>query len=82
MQGFPDNQSPTLSSPVNMFTEQLEFPDHTFYDPYSVSGTGIFQPAGDIIDARDERMRQVSYSGGLLWTSEFLHEAEGQLCMC
>lgn len=58
-----------MSDPVVLLTEELQYPTVEFYD-YDDQTAVITQPAGRSLDARDERLRQVSYADGLLWTSE------------
>ena len=59
---------PVVSDPVVLLTEELQYPTVEFYD-YDDQTTSIPQPSGRPLDARDERLRQVSYADGLLWTS-------------
>ena len=68
MQGFPGDLLPVVSDPVVLLTEELQYPTVEFYD-YDDQTTSIPQPSGRPLDARDERLRQVSYADGLLWTS-------------
>ena len=58
---------PVLSDPVTMFTEALQYPSVEFFD-YEDSTSEIPQPSGQPLDARDERLRQVAFSNGFLWT--------------
>ena len=59
---------PNISDPVVLLTESLQYPTVQFYD-YDEEASVIPQPSGRLLDARDERLRQVSLSDGLLWTS-------------
>ena len=59
---------PEISGPVVLLTEALQYPTVEFYD-YDEEVSIISQPSGRHIDARDERLHQVSLSEGLLWTS-------------
>ena len=79
MQGFPGDLLPVVSDPVVLLTEELQYPTVEFYD-YEADAAIISQPSGRSLDARDERLRQVSYADGLLWTSApyWLVQAEAQ----
>ena len=68
MQGFPGGVLPDISQPVVLLTESLQYPTVEFYDSTEQTSV-ISQPSGRQIDARDERLRQVSLADGLLWTS-------------
>lgn len=67
-QGFPGGLLPDISQPVVLLTESLQYPTVEFYDSGAQTSV-ISQPSGRQIDARDERLRQVSLADGLLWTS-------------
>ena len=68
MQGFPGGLLPDISPPTVLLTETLQYPTVEFYD-YDEHTSVISQPSGRYLDARDERLRQVSLAEGLLWTS-------------
>lgn len=67
LQGFPGGEIPEISAPVTMYTEALQYPSVEFFD-YEDRLAQNEQPSGQPLDARDERLRQVALSGGLLWT--------------
>lgn len=71
-QGFPNGNLPQLSEPATLYTEALQYPSAEFFD-YEDKVVQLEQPSGVALDARDERLRQVSYSNGLLWTCEPMH---------
>lgn len=77
LQNFPGGRSPVLSPPQTLITEALQYTESVLtYEP-APTGTLIPQPAGPILAAQEERMRQVSLSGGYLYScklrSSMLH---------
>lgn len=70
LQNFPGNQTPILSPPVTLLTEALQFTETGLANDKALSGTSVPQPLGPILGAQEERMRQVSFSGGYLYSCE------------
>lgn len=69
-QDFPDNRSPTLSPPITLVTQELQYTETALPFERSLTGTAVPQPTGPILGAQEERMRQVSLSGGYLYSCE------------
>lgn len=70
MQNFPERRTPVLSAPVTMLTQPLQYTTAALSNPRAPSRTSVPQPDGPILGGLDERMRQVSFSGGYLYTCE------------
>ena len=70
LQNFPGDQTPVVSTPMTLLTESLQFTSSALANNETPSGTAITQPAGPILSAQEERMRQVSFSGGYLYSCE------------
>lgn len=68
LQNFPGNQTPILSPPVTLLTEALQFTETGLANDKALSGASVPQPLGPILGAQEERMRQVSFSGGYLYS--------------
>ena len=68
LQNFPNNQSPVLSPPVTLLTQALQYTETALPFKNAPSGTAVPQPTGPILGAQEERMRQVSLSGGYLYS--------------
>ena len=59
-----------LSPPVTLVTQPLGFTSTFLKNTQVPSGTSVSQPTGPTLGAQDERMRQVAYSGGRLYSCE------------
>lgn len=70
LQNFPEGRTPILSAPVTMVTQPLQFTSAALRNTGAPSGTAVPQPYGPILGGQDERLRQVSFSGGFLYSCE------------
>jgi len=68
VQGFPGGATPTLLPPVTLITQPLQFTTTAFKNLAVPSGTSVPQPSGPTVSAQEEGMRQVTYSGGYLYS--------------
>ena len=64
--------TPTLQPPVTLLTQPLQFTSTALRNPNAPSKVSVPQPNGPILGAQEERMRQVAFSGGYLYSCESL----------